>query len=1153
MVIHISPLFINTKLWWLTLFFVFAINCYSVVAQDTDADSISDFVDLDDDNDGILDIVEGCETTDISGTIGIGNPVPNNVTYPLAGTDVTYTLNNPDFMNISGYDAGENGHSIILEADTGDSGAMTTSYSTPISGVQFKLTDFDQRSEYTIEVYNDTNTLYDLTSEGVVFLGSRISQTGNYFEADPGDTDGDILADDAFGAIYFYFSSTVSRIEFTFNHPVNSSTRFTQPMYCIRDTDTDGIPDSQDLDSDGDGIPDNVEAQTTLGYIPPNADDVATYAANNGVNSAYLGGLTPVNADTADTPDYIDTNSDNEGAPDAAEAGLFPANADVDNDGLDDATDADISGYADPGGTVDDPLIGAVILPDEDTDARIGGDIDFRDTTDSRLDSDNDGTFDVVDIDDDNDGIPDDIENATCYSGPSSGALFTEDFGAGDRTTTPYTNYLYQPDDWPNDGGNLGDGDYAVLNDIRNSANWAPTVWVDAPDHTGNPNGRMALFNASYSPAEEFYNRGNINVTPNVALEFSFWVKNVDRATQPNTRILPNITVYVRDNSGAVTLETFSTGNVAKDEAWHKYNFTFDPGSNSQIRFVLVNNASGGHGNDLVLDDIGIRLLCDADADGVTNSLDLDSDNDGILDIVESGVLDQGTVDSDSDGKIDGIPGNFGTNGLYNGIESDDTATATLTYSVAESSDDSDSFLDFLDLDSDGDGIPDNVEAQTTLGYTFPNPDDATTYETNQGVNSAYLGGLEPVNTDAVDNPDYLDLDSDNEGGNDTAEAAITLSGDDIDSDGLDDATDADISSYTDPGGTIDNPLSAPVILPDADGDAISGGDVDFRDATDDTPLIDLDSDDDGILDSFEDLNADGDNDPSTDPTNSDGDLYPDYFDIDSDNDGIPDNVEAQTTSDYIAPSLLDVNNNGLDDAYEEGVRMGLIPINTDGEDFPDYLDADSDNDNVPDAIEGHDHNHDGVADVSFIGSDKDDDGLDDGYEGAVQIDADVNDEIDYPLNDLPDTDGDGESDYRNIDDDNDGIPTREEDANNDGNYANDDVDNDGTPDYLEANYPEVIVYNVVTPNADGVHDFLMITGLDIRPNNSIKIFNRWGILVYETEAYDSRGNHFEGTSQARATIGKEEKLPAGTYFYMLNYEDLQGGNKTLSGHLYLN
>ena len=102
------------------------------------------------------------------------------------------------------------------------------------------------------------------------------------------------------------------------------------------------------------------------------------------------------------------------------------------------------------------------------------------------------------------------------------------------------------------------------------------------------------------------------------------------------------------------------------------------------------------------------------------------------------------------------------------------------------------------------------------------------------------------------------------------------------------------------------------------------------------TSTIDLDSDDDGILDAWEDLNTDGDNDPATNPTDSDGDGIPDYLDIDSDDDGIPDNVEAQTTADYIPPSGVDANDNGLDDAYEQNGNLGIIPVNTDNADLPD-------------------------------------------------------------------------------------------------------------------------------------------------------------------------------------------------------------------------
>lgn len=319
----------------------------------------------------------------------------------------------------------------------------------------------------------------------------------------------------------------------------------------------------------------------------------------------------------------------------------------------------------------------------------------------------------------------------------------------------------------------------------------------------------------------------------------------------------------------------------------------------------------------------------------------------------------------------------------------------------------------------------------------------------------------------------------------------------------------------------------------------------------------DLDSDNDGIADSFEDLNLDGDNDPSTDPTDSDLDGFADYLDIDSDNDGIPDNIEAQTTADYIAPSGIDANGNGLDDAYETNGNVGLFPLDTDGDSLPDYLDEDSDDDNVPDNIEAHDQDHDGIPDVVFIGSDKDDDGLDDGYEGAIAVDIDVNDEIDNPFGQLPNTDNDDESDYRDTDDDDDGIETIDEDLDEDGNYANDDSDEDGIPNYLDSDLGEqaetIEVFNVITPNGDGVHDVLQISGLENYPNNTIKVYNRWGVSVFTTKAYDTQGNVFDGTSQGRVTVDQDNKLPVGTYFYIIDYEEPNGGMKQLSGYLYIN
>lgn len=143
------------------------------------------------------------------------------------------------------------------------------------------------------------------------------------------------------------------------------------------DFDGDGIPNDRDLDSDGDGIPDNVEAQLTVGYVPPSGID----GNGDGLDDAYApAGLTPVNTDNADNPDYLDLDSDNDALTDQAEGETgTPSNNDTDYDGLDGGYD-DAAG-PDSNDDIDDPLNG--ILPDSDGDAGDGlpltADLDYRD------------------------------------------------------------------------------------------------------------------------------------------------------------------------------------------------------------------------------------------------------------------------------------------------------------------------------------------------------------------------------------------------------------------------------------------------------------------------------------------------------------------------------------------------------------------------------------------------------------------------------------------------------------------------------------------------------------------------------------------------------------------------------------------------------
>jgi gliding motility-associated-like protein/uncharacterized repeat protein (TIGR01451 family) len=97
-----------------------------------------------------------------------------------------------------------------------------------------------------------------------------------------------------------------------------------------------------------------------------------------------------------------------------------------------------------------------------------------------------------------------------------------------------------------------------------------------------------------------------------------------------------------------------------------------------------------------------------------------------------------------------------------------------------------------------------------------------------------------------------------------------------------------------------------------------------------------------------------------------------------------------------------------------------------------------------------------------------------------------------------------------------------------------------------------VNVFNAVTPNNDGNNDYLYIRGLECYTDNSIEIYNRWGVKVYETQDYNNSIRAFRGYSEGRVTINQSEALPNGTYYYVLKYKELNGNTTTKTGFLYL-
>jgi len=101
----------------------------------------------------------------------------------------------------------------------------------------------------------------------------------------------------------------------------------------------------------------------------------------------------------------------------------------------------------------------------------------------------------------------------------------------------------------------------------------------------------------------------------------------------------------------------------------------------------------------------------------------------------------------------------------------------------------------------------------------------------------------------------------------------------------------------------------------------------------------------------------------------------------------------------------------------------------------------------------------------------------------------------------------------------------------------------------------DVVIYNGITPNDDGSNDFFFIDGIDQFPNNSVEIFNRWGVRVFETTGYNESDNVFKGISEGRITVRRNEQLPTGTYFYILQYNTggAQPQNIKKAGYLYIN
>ncbi|SMD31950.1 Por secretion system C-terminal sorting domain-containing protein [Reichenbachiella faecimaris] len=973
-------------------------NSDGVIDQfDKDLDGVPDFRDLDSDNDGIADIIEfGLTDADEDGTLDEGGGITDvdndglddaydpctatagaagNATAVFSSTSVTNDTNVIG-GNDNGYaffDAGTDEMVIDLGVDIPEGQSVQWQIATTVLGSEITIEQSTDGSDFTAPNLQS----YSFVASGVEedYYYKLIGGSARYFRFRISNFAGGLILID-------YLN---------YNYAANACGVDDGSGLIAIDTDSDGIDNYLDLDSDNDGISDNREAQSALTYVAPSSGDTD----GDGILDVYDedisagNAIDPINSDAADNDDFLDTDSDNDGIPDEIEGWDGNSNgfADWDTDGDNDITDE--TGY-----NIDTDNDG--IWNIFDSNSGLGSIANIDGSNQSLQDTDGDSNQDFRDDDDDEDGTLTSAEDTGDGMGGGADGDWTNDFTQGGGSIP---DYLFAPD---NDGdGVLDIVDLDSDNDgILNTDEYA-----------------SAVYNAGGTPFDD------------------------------------------ADGDGI-------------------YNYLDDDDINNGS-FVDVNN-------DNVDDQV------DQDRDGIPNFFDLDSDNDGIYDAIEA-----------NDGIVPVIGGFDLNTGRFSGTDSspnDGLVDAIAASPLNKDNLDGGALDDYLDLDSDNDGLTDNIESQISTDFVAPSGSDTD----GDGLDDSFdndNGGtpITPTNSDSTDEPDYRDTNSDNDLSNGLTIPDFIEGYDanrngfsDLDSDldglisdetGYNTDTDGDglwdlFDTYS--GRGVNNINGSHADLQDTDGDEI----LDFRDTDDDQ---------DNITTIVEDVDGDGiwTNDKTQGGgatpdylyfNDSDKDLVADGQDLDGDQDGVLNDDEYYLTSidpfgDADADGIYNYNDpdnpGGLTDSDGDGV---WDEYDTDLDGVPNFFDLDSDNDGIPDLVENGGTDADGDGKLDGL-DDADNDGLLDTYDVDVTLGTDVDgDGIDDAFQDGPDADGDGIEDDVDRDDDNDGlIDTIDpdeggtalviDDFDGDGidNMFDKDSDNDGIVDLIEAGGNDA--------NGDGILD----------------------------------------------------------------------------------
>ncbi|TRZ77040.1 MAG: hypothetical protein D4R94_03680, partial [Chitinophagaceae bacterium] len=554
---------------------------------DTDGDGVTDVLDLDDDNDGILDTIEDNCSVIVVNKTGAIITKPSTINYTFNGNTIANLIDGVDnnVYVINGPSGTLNGPWLNFEFPTPK--ALTYLEIGHYSGQYL----FSTTSTYKIQGSTDNTTWTDVT--GTLTYNNIATSTSGGLS----NNNSNIANFPTNTKAYKYYR--ILGINASAGAGWATEIHFKEFLCATADLDGDGIPNRLDLDSDGDGCPDAVEARTTA-------------ISTSGVSSAAK--LT-----TSVIPAPYGANGFANGLETATESGLY--------------TGTYTYNYA--------------------IDATIN----------ACTDSDGDGVPDVIDLDDDNDGVLDSGEQINCStSGIDLNSLTYNGSAITAKTANSFTTA----------GGDTWKSSYS-------NENLKLPISLKFKHNSTTGYEMFGLLPAATAQTPTTYTDGGYKFYPQTTNVYGYftttWDFNQAVLTTDVLSIDISSTGYVTAAINGVTKKAFQ--GLVSD-----YKLDLSSYRASSISDIILTEAT--HPAQFSCTDL------DTDNDGIPNRLDLDSDGDGCPDAKEAGVngtLSSGSVKNGSGGAVTSTitianaiaSGPYGANGLADGVETS-TESGVVTY-----------------------------------------------------------------------------------------------------------------------------------------------------------------------------------------------------------------------------------------------------------------------------------------------------------------------------------------------------------------------------------------------------------------------------------------------------------------------------------------